>query len=83
VRYLLAFAFAGFVLTGAESFLRDDSLVTSVEKEIRGIQPTREERRFDEIGWAPNIREAEAGAKKASRAVFLFTYDGNIEQGRC
>jgi hypothetical protein len=83
MRYLSALAVAGLSLTAAETFLRDDSLVSSVEKEIRNIQPTRAERRYDEVGWAPDVATAEAAAKKANRPVFLFSYDGDIETGRC
>lgn len=83
MRYLSAFAFAGLTLFAADSFLRDDALVKAVESQIRKNQPTRAERRYDEIGWAPDTRTALAAAKKAGRPVFLFTYDGSIETGRC
>ena len=83
MRYLAGLALTGLALTAADTFLRDDSLVRSVESELRKIQPTRAERRFDEIGWAPNLQAAEAAAQKANRPVFLFTYNGNIDTGRC
>jgi hypothetical protein len=67
----------------AEVWLKDDSLVSSVEKRVHDLQPTRDERRFDQIGWAPSILAAEARAKEIHRPVFLFTYDGKIETGRC
>jgi hypothetical protein len=67
----------------ADAWLKDDSLVSSVEKKVHALQPTREERRFDQIGWAPGILAAEARAKELGRPVFLFTYDGKIETGRC
>jgi hypothetical protein len=54
-----------------------------VEKKVREIQPSRDEKRFDEIGWAPSILAAEALAKKTNRPVFLFTYNGKIDTGRC
>ena len=41
-------------------------------------KPTAEEKRFDEIGWAPDIRAAERLAKERGRPVFLFTMDGRI-----
>jgi hypothetical protein len=83
MRYQYALAIVGFTLTAAENFLPDDGLVAQVEKQIRSIQPTREERRYDLIGWAPDTATAEAAAKKANRPVYLFTYDGNIDTGRC
>ena len=64
-------ASAGVILIGAvvaaESWLKDDKLVVSVEKKVREIQPSRDEKRFDEIGWAPSILAAEALAKKTNR----------------
>ena len=47
-----------------------------VEKRIQDWQPTAEERRLDEIGWAKDIRTAERLAKEHGRPIFLFTYDG-------
>ncbi len=67
----------------AETFLKDDKLVTTVEEKVHKLQPTRAEKRFDEIGWAPSLLEAETLAKQNNRPVFLFTYDGKIETGRC
>ncbi len=67
----------------AESWLKDDSLVTKVEKKVHQVQPTREERRIDLVGWAPDLLTAEALGKQRRRPVFLFTYDGNINTGRC
>lgn len=54
-----------------------------VEQRVRAWQPTAEERRFDEIGWAPSIREAERLAREHGRPVFLFTHDGHMAIGRC
>jgi hypothetical protein len=55
-----------------------------VEKRIQDWQPSAEERRFDEIGWAKDIREAERLAKEHGRPVFLFTYDGaSLANYRC
>ena len=79
----------GFVLAitvaagAAENWLKDDKLVAAVQKKVREIQPSREEKRFDEIGWAPTILEARAISQKTNRPMFLFTYNGNIDTGRC
>ena len=51
-------------------------LAAWVDRRVRDWQPSREERRFDEIGWARDIRTAERLAKEHGRPVFLFTYDG-------
>ena len=54
-----------------------------VEDRVRALQPTREERRLDEIGWADGILEAERLARENRRPVFLFTLDGRMGIGRC
>lgn len=55
-----------------------------VGKRVEAWQPTKEERAFDEIGWARNLREAVRLGKEHQRPVFLFTYDGASLSGyRC
>ena len=59
-------------------------LAAWVDRRVRDRQPTPEERRLDEIGWAGDIRTAERLAKEHGRPVFLFTYDGsNLAHYRC
>lgn len=80
-------AFSSALLAGsclaADIWLKDDSFVVKVEKKVHQFQPTRDERRIDLVGWAPDILTAETLAKLQNRPVFLFTYDGNIDTGRC
>lgn len=54
-----------------------------VEKRIEEIQPTAEEKRFDEIGWTRNLLDAEKLALEHQRPIFLFTHDGKMNAGRC
>ena len=55
-----------------------------VHQRVAAWQPTKEERAFDEIGWARDIREAMRLAQEHGRPVFLFTYDGaNLACYRC
>ena len=54
-----------------------------VEQRVRELQPTAKEKRFDDIGWAADIRDAKSLAAKHARPVFLFTHDGRINIGRC
>ena len=61
----------------------DRILASWVEKRVQELQVTAEERRFDEIGWAKDIRDALRLAKKHGRPVFLFTHDGRMAIGRC
>jgi hypothetical protein len=67
----------------AQNFLADDKLVSHVESRVHEMQPTREERKLDLVGWAPDILAAEKLARAGNRPVFLFTYDGDIGTGRC
>jgi hypothetical protein len=92
MRSSTAFAVLGVTLAGAfsatnsgaaENYLPDDKLVTRVEKRVHDLQSTREERKLDLIGWAPDILVAEKLARTANRPIFLFTYDGSIGTGRC
>ena len=55
----------------------------AVQNRVAELQPRTEEKRFDEIGWAKDIREALRLAKQHSRPVFLFTHDGRMNIGRC
>jgi hypothetical protein len=51
-------------------------LTAWVNQRVHDWQPTADERRFDEIGWARDIRDALRLARRHDRPVFLFTYDG-------
>jgi hypothetical protein len=54
-----------------------------VESRIQELQPKASEKKFDEIGWVLEVREAERLAKAQNRAVFIFTHDGRMASGRC
>ena len=54
-----------------------------IEERIQALQPTAREKRFDEIGWASDIRSTEKLARENNRPVFLFTHDGRMNIGRC
>jgi hypothetical protein len=54
-----------------------------VDEQVAKRQPTAEDRRLDEVGWAKDIRTAEKLAKDNGRLVFLFTHDGHMAVGRC
>lgn len=60
-----------------------ESDIAAVRKRIAELQPKPEEKRFDEIGWAKDIREARRLAAQHGRPVFLFTHDGRMNIGRC
>lgn len=54
-----------------------------VAARVQELQPTQQERKIDQIGWARSILAAERLAKENGRPVFLFTHDGRINTGRC
>jgi hypothetical protein len=58
-------------------------LILNVEQKIHDALPTKTEKRFDEIGWAQDIRSAERLASQHRRPILLFTHDGQINTGRC
>jgi hypothetical protein len=73
--------FAGYA---AAQPVQDGDRADWVAKRIQEWQPTKDERRIDEIGWAKDIREALGLAKQHGRPVFLFTYDGvSLTADRC
>ena len=74
---------AALLFAAAENWIKDDKLVTEVQEKVRKVQPTRAEKRYDEIGWANSILHAEEVAARVHRPIFLFTYNGNIDTGRC
>ena len=61
----------------------DAEVVAWVAKRARERQPSAQDRRFDEIGWATDLRTAIRLGKEHHRPIFLFTMDGRINTGRC
>jgi hypothetical protein len=68
---------------GQEKKLADADLLRWVDAAVKERLPSPEDRRFDEIGWARDIRDALSLARKHGRPVFLFTHDGRMNLGRC
>ena len=68
---------------GAPAAAAADRDFAWVEQRVQDLQPTKEERRLDEIGWAGSVLEAERLAKEHQRPIFLFTHDGRMGIGRC
>jgi hypothetical protein len=61
----------------------DTEIVAWVEKRVEERQPSAQDRRFDEIGWATDLSTAIRLGKEHHRPIFLFTMDGRINTGRC
>jgi hypothetical protein len=81
-RLILPLLSAALVCLGAAG-PPDDQLTTWVNARVKDWQPTADERRFDDIGWAADLRTALRLAREHHRPVFLFTMDGRINTGRC
>ena len=80
---LFSAAAVASIAMAADKTIRDSDVTRWVEKLVQAWQPTAAERRFDDIGWVKDIREAERLAKEHNRPVFLFTHDGRMAIGRC
>ena len=85
VSLCLAAAASHVALSGATDHtpVPDGEVVAWTEKRVADWQPKASERRFDEIGWAKDIRTAKQLAQGSQRPVFVFTMDGRINLGRC
>ena len=63
--------------------IADTKLRSTVDQRVNEWWPTSDEKRFDEIGWAGDLRAALRLAREHDRPVFLFTMDGRVNTGRC
>jgi hypothetical protein len=54
-----------------------------IDERVAALQPTTDERRIDQIGWARDIVSALRLGREQGRPVFLFTMDGRFSIGRC
>ncbi len=61
----------------------DGEVVAWVAKRVEERQPSAQDRHFDEVGWATELRTAINLGKEHNRPIFLFTMDGRINTGRC
>jgi hypothetical protein len=80
---LIMVSIVGGSSVAQQASVSNADLTNFVNKRVQEWQPTKEEKRFDEIGWVKDIRTAERLAKEHGRPVFLFTQDGRMNTGRC
>ena len=53
-----------------------------IDQWIQDWQPTAQDRRMEEIGWAKDIPEAIRLSQQHNRPVFVFTHKGRVNIGR-
>jgi hypothetical protein len=58
----------------------ESEVTAQVDRLVKAWEPVEAERRFDDIGWAKDIRDALRLAKAHDRPVFLFTYSGSANR---
>jgi hypothetical protein len=66
-----------------EPAVPDAKVVPLVDARLAEWWLKPDERRFDLIGWAADVRAARKLAAESGRPVFLFTMDGRVNTGRC
>ena len=79
-RFIPAVAAGLFLAPGVRA---DDQTRATVDERVAEWWPTAAEKRFDQIGWAADLRGARKLAADHDRPVFLFTMDGRVNLGRC
>ncbi len=82
-RPLVAAAIVGLLTGCTLGTIPDTKVVRWVEETVEERQAAPEDKRFDEIGWVTDIREAIKLGREHNRPIFLFTGDGRINTGRC
>ena len=80
MRLMLAAAVAFLTVPSVRA---TDDVRAPVDARVAEWWPTAAEKRFDAIGWAPDLRTARKLAAEHGRPVFLFTMDGRVNTGRC
>ncbi len=82
--FLVAITLISFVMLGkVNAEVADDYLLQWVGKHARKLNERFAVRPFEYIGWAKDIRTAQALAKEHDRPIFLFTLSGKMNTGRC
>ena len=76
---LLSFA----MLEKVNAQVADDYVLQWVGKLAKELNEKFAVRPFEYIGWAKDLRTAQALAKEHDRPIFLFTLNGQMNTGRC
>ena len=74
-------ALAGLLLAGAA--WAGDADEAAVRRKLDSLRESAGPRDGRKLPWAASLLEARKIGKEEQAPVFLFTYDGNIDSGRC
>jgi hypothetical protein len=83
VGVLLAVVLVSTRLRAEQPTDTEKHLVSHVDARLAEWWLKPAEQRFDQIGWAADVRTARKLAAEANRPLFLFTMDGRVNTGRC
>lgn len=75
-----AMIFLGMVTVGAAEVTREKTDLSWIDQRLADWELSDEERRFDEIGWAGGLNEAQRLARQWQRPLFVFTYSGSATE---
>jgi hypothetical protein len=73
------FLTAALTATFVSAALGDEAAIRKQIERIKG----REVNAWRKIPWTASLLAARRTSEREKQAIFLFTYDGNIETGRC
>jgi len=54
-----------------------------IRRKIQSLQQSAGPRDWRKIPWVSSLLEARKISREEQAPVFMFTYDGNIDSGRC
>ncbi|MDA0660490.1 MAG: hypothetical protein O3C60_16905 [Planctomycetota bacterium] len=61
----------------------DSFLVKWTDRRIAQVRPKAADKGFENVGWVSGLRHAFDLGREHKRPIFVFTYSGHIDQGRC
>ena len=79
IRGMLFVLGGSLVLSASQGQERDENWLTQRVQQIKQSDTTA----WQKIPWARSLRAARDISQREGRPLFLFTYDGNLDTGRC
>ena len=63
--------------------IADSFLVKWTDRRIAQVKPKAADKGFETVGWVSGLRHAFDLGREHQRPIFVFTYSGHLDQGRC